>query len=163
MWPQRDGVTKLAFVAVDRYVAPMLSRFPSPALPAGFIEPCLPTRVAHRARRAALGIRDQTRRVPVRRPARRRPRARVPRHDKDWTDKVAAIVETLLTALVASATIDGEGVSRSRRGGETWPTARPARSNVASAMPSENLLAFLKAAPANLSGFHAHRRSGGAR
>jgi hypothetical protein len=38
------GVTGLAFAAVGGYVAPMLSRFPSPSWhPTGFIEPCLPT------------------------------------------------------------------------------------------------------------------------
>jgi bifunctional non-homologous end joining protein LigD len=88
----------------------MLSRSASPARPAGFIEPCLPT-LARAVPDGPLWV-HEIKHDGFRFIARRDgDRVRVfSRHGKEWTDKVPAIVEALLALPVQSATIDGEGV-----------------------------------------------------
>jgi bifunctional non-homologous end joining protein LigD len=91
----------------------MLSR--SPALPSGFIEPCLPTlsRTVPDGPRWAFEVKHDGFRFIARRDGER---VRVfSRHGKDWTDKVPAIVEAMF-ALPAPATLDGEGVVCDDRG-----------------------------------------------
>jgi bifunctional non-homologous end joining protein LigD len=85
----------------------MLSR---PPLPAGFIEPCLPTlaRIVPDGPRWAYEIKHDGFRFICRRDG---DRVRVySRWGKDWSDKVPAIVDALTALPVKSATLDGEGV-----------------------------------------------------
>jgi bifunctional non-homologous end joining protein LigD len=86
----------------------MLSR--STPLPAGFIEPCLPTlaRTVPDGPRWAFEIKHDGFRFIARRDG---DRVRVfSRNAMDWTDKVPAIVEALAALQVKSVTLDGEGV-----------------------------------------------------
>src|SRR5215472_11769690 len=94
----------------------MLSRFPSPALPAGFIEPCLPTlaRSVPDGERWAYELKHDGFRFIARRDG---DRVRVfSRNARDWTDRVPLIVDAMLALPLASATIDGEGVVADDRG-----------------------------------------------
>src|SRR5262249_17452421 len=96
--------------------ADMLSRSPSPALPAGFVPPCLPTlaRVVPDAARWAFEIKPDGFRFIARRDG---DRVRVfSRNAKDWTDRVPLIVEALRALPVTSVTFDGEGVVVDERG-----------------------------------------------
>lgn len=87
--------------------------------PSGFIEPCLPTPSrtvpdGPDGPRWAFEIKHDGFRFIARR---ERDRVRVfSRNDKDWTDKVSAIVEAMLALPVASATFDGKGVVIDDRG-----------------------------------------------
>jgi bifunctional non-homologous end joining protein LigD len=86
----------------------MLSR--SPPLPAGFIEPCLPTlaRVVPDGPLWVHEIKHDGYRMICRRDG---DRLRVfTRRGHDWTDRVPAIAEALRALRVTSATLDGEGV-----------------------------------------------------
>jgi len=86
----------------------MLSRFPSPVRPAGFIEPCLPTpsRTVPDGSRWAFEVKHDGFRFIVRR-------------DGESVRVSAAtrrIAEAMLTLPVVSATLDGEGVVVDDRG-----------------------------------------------
>jgi len=92
----------------------MLAR--SPAHPAGFIEPCLPTlgRTVPGGPQWAYEIKHDGYRFIARRDG---DRVRVfSRHGKDWSDRVPLIVEAMRVLPVTSATIDGEGVVVDGRG-----------------------------------------------
>ena len=88
----------------------------SPALPAGFVGPCLPTpsRTVPEGERWAFEVKHDGFRFIARRDG---DRLRVfSRNAKDWTDKVPLIVEAMLALPVNSATLDGEGVVVDERG-----------------------------------------------
>jgi len=92
----------------------MLSR--SPAYPAGFIEPCLPTpaRTVPVGPRWAFEIKHDGFRFIARREG---DRVRVfSRHGRDWADRVPMIVEAMRALPVTSTTFDGEGVVVDERG-----------------------------------------------
>jgi bifunctional non-homologous end joining protein LigD len=94
----------------------MLSRAPTSAHPAGFIEPCLPTRASTvpDGPHWAYEIKHDGFRFIARRDG---DRVRVfSRHGRDWTDRVPLIAEALLALPVSSATVDGEGVVCDDRG-----------------------------------------------
>jgi bifunctional non-homologous end joining protein LigD len=79
-------------------------------LPAGFIEPCLPTlaRTVPDGPRWAYEIKHHGFRLIC---CRDGDRAQVySRWGKDWSDKVPAIVDAVATLPVRLATLDGEGV-----------------------------------------------------
>jgi bifunctional non-homologous end joining protein LigD len=100
----------------DGYSERMLSRSPSPAWPAGFVEPCLPTlgRTVPEGPRWACEVKHDGFRFICRRDG---VGVRVfSRHGKDWSDKVPLIAESLLVLPVKSATLDGEGVVVDDRG-----------------------------------------------
>jgi bifunctional non-homologous end joining protein LigD len=104
----------------------MLSRPPSPARPAGFIEPCLPTlaRSVPDGQRWAYEIKHDGYRFVCRRDG---DRVRVfSRQGKNWSHKVPAIVEAMLALPVSSATIDGEGVVCDERGVSDFDRLRSA-------------------------------------
>ena len=88
----------------------MLSRPPPPALPPGFIDPCLPTpaRSAPSGSRWAYEIKHDGFRFICRREG---DRVRVfSRHGRDWAGRVPLIVEAMLALPVTSVALDGEGV-----------------------------------------------------
>jgi ATP dependent DNA ligase-like protein len=92
----------------------MLSR--SPTLPAGFIEPCLPTPAptVPGGPRWAYEVKHDGFRFLYRRDG---DRVRVfSPHGKGWSDRVPLIVEAMHALPVASATLDGEGVLIDDRG-----------------------------------------------
>jgi bifunctional non-homologous end joining protein LigD len=94
----------------------MLSYSPTPPLPTGFIEPCLPTlsRTVPDGGRWAYELKHDGYRFIARRDG---DRVRVfSRHGKDWTDRVPLIVDAMHLLPVTSATIDGEGVVVDDRG-----------------------------------------------
>jgi bifunctional non-homologous end joining protein LigD len=94
----------------------MLSRAPTSAHPAGFIEPCLPTPASTvpDGPHWAYEIKHDGFRFIARRDG---DRVRVfSRHGRDWTDRVPLIAEALLALPVSSATVDGEGVVCDDRG-----------------------------------------------
>jgi len=113
----------------------MMSRFPSPAFPEGFIEPCLPTvaPAVPGGPRWAYEIKHDGFRFICRREGER---VRVfSRHGRDWTDRVPAIVEALRALPVTSATLDGEGVVCDDRGVTDFERLRSALARGGSRAP----------------------------
>jgi bifunctional non-homologous end joining protein LigD len=94
----------------------MLSRAPPSAHPAGFIEPCLPTRASTvpDGPRWAYEIKHDGFRFIARREG---DRVRVfSRRGRDWADRAPLIVESMRALPMSSATLDGEGVVVDERG-----------------------------------------------
>jgi bifunctional non-homologous end joining protein LigD len=80
-------------------------------LPAGFIEPCLPTKANTLPSGGLWAARNQARRLPHHRPQ-GRPQVRLySRPGNDLTDRFHLIVETLKNLRTRSCIIDGEAVA----------------------------------------------------
>jgi len=104
----------------------MLSRSPSPARPAGFIAPCLPTLACTvpDGPQWVYEIQHDGFRFICRRDG---DRACVfSQHGLDWTDGVPLIAEALRSLPVWSATLDGEGVVCDERGVSDFDRLRSA-------------------------------------
>jgi len=83
---------------------------PDGTAPSVFIQPCFTNIARGRAAPARVGPRNQARRLPADRPARRQAVRLFTRNGYDWTRRFSWIVEATHRLKVNSAIIDGEAV-----------------------------------------------------